>query len=72
MSVLTELLGDFKFILGYRFRVMKVQKKLDAKAPKVGDLAPDFTLYDTQGESAVTLSDWRGQRPVALVFGSFT
>jgi peroxiredoxin len=72
MSASTELLGDFKFILSYRLRVMRVQKKLNAKAPKKGDLAPDFTLYDTQGETTVTLSEWRGRRPVALVFGSYT
>ncbi len=42
------------------------------QAPKVGDLAPDFELRDAMGENAVRLSQFRGQRPVALVFGSFT
>jgi hypothetical protein len=42
------------------------------QAPKVGDLAPDFELRDTLGENAVRLSQFRGQRPVGLVFGSFT
>ena len=32
----------------------------------LGDLAPDFTLLDTDGR-AVRLSDYRG-RPVVLVF----
>jgi len=41
-------------------------------APKVGDLAPDFELQDPSGETAVRLSDFRGTRPVALVFGSYT
>jgi hypothetical protein len=37
-----------------------------------GDLAPDFTLstYDHKGNA--TLSSHRGQRPVVLVFGSYT
>jgi hypothetical protein len=41
-------------------------------APKEGDVAPDFELHDASGENAVRLSDFRGRRPVALVFGSFT
>jgi hypothetical protein len=44
----------------------------DAKAPKVGDLAPDFELQDPSGNTVVRLSDFRGKRPVALVFGSYT
>jgi peroxiredoxin len=48
------------------------QKKFDAQSPKVGDLAPDFELRDTNGENPVRLSDFRGEKPVALVFGSFT
>ncbi len=41
-------------------------------APKAGDIAPDFQLLDTNGENPIRLSDFRGQKPVALVFGSFT
>jgi peroxiredoxin len=48
------------------------QKKHDLNAPKVGDLAPDFELYDSSGENRVRLAEFRGQKPVALVFGSFT
>jgi len=48
------------------------QKKYDANAPKVGDQAPDFELADTSGENRVRLSDFKGRKPVALVFGSFT
>ncbi len=44
----------------------------DALAPKVGDVAPDFELRDVNGENPVRLSDFRGQKPVALIFGSFT
>ena len=48
------------------------QQKYDALAPKVGDIAPDFELQDINGENAVQLSGFRGQKPVALIFGSFT
>ena len=48
------------------------QRKYDAQAPRVGDMAPDFELRDREGENPVRLSDFRGEKPVALVFGSFT
>ena len=38
----------------------------------VGDKAPDFTLKTRDGRATVTLSDWQGKKPVALVFGSYT
>jgi hypothetical protein len=37
-----------------------------------GDPAPDFTLPLHDGTGQVTLSSFRGQRPVVLVFGSYT
>jgi len=48
------------------------QKKYSAKAPKVGDLAPDFKLRDLNGKNPVRLSDFHNKKPVALIFGSFT
>ncbi len=48
------------------------QREYDAKAPREGDLAPDFELFDVNGENPIRLSDFRGERPVALVFGSYT
>lgn len=48
------------------------QKEYDLRAPKVGDTAPDFELLDVQGENSIRLSDFRGQKPVVLIFGSFT
>ena len=47
-------------------------QKYDPLAPKAGDAAPDFTLHDAKGADPVTLSDFRGKRPVVLIFGSFT
>ena len=72
MSIFSEIVKEFKFNIGFRRSLMGAQKALDAKAPRAGDLAPDFTLYDIAGQEAVTLSDFRGKKPVALVFGSFT
>ena len=37
-----------------------------------GEAAPDFTLPTADRTSRVTLSSHRGQRPVVLVFGSYT
>ena len=48
------------------------QKKYDDLSPKVGDSAPDFQLIDTSGKQVIQLSTFRGQKPVALIFGSFT
>jgi len=48
------------------------QREHDRTAPKVGDLAPDFTLYDLTGRTPVTFSSFRGRKPVVLIFGSST
>jgi peroxiredoxin len=39
---------------------------------QVGDDAPDFTLKTLDGTADVQLSTYRGECPVALVFGSYT
>ena len=39
---------------------------------KIGDLAPDFQLRSYQKSSWVQLSGFRGDRPVVLIFGSYT
>lgn len=48
------------------------QKLHNTLAPKVGDPAPDFTLSDIRGENTIRLSAFQGNKPVALIFGSFT
>ena len=72
MTIISELFDDARFIFRFRKETMKNQKMLDAQAPKAGDLAPDFTLSGISGTESVTLSDFRGKKPVALVFGSYT
>ncbi len=44
----------------------------DETGPKVGAEAPDFCLKRLGTEERVRLSDYRGRRPVALAFGSYT
>ena len=39
---------------------------------RVGDMAPDFELPTVDRKSQVSLASFRGQRPVVLVFGSYT
>lgn len=72
MLVIAELVSDAKFMISMRRSLMKRQIELDQSAPKAGDLAPDFMLYDISGENSVTLSDFRGEKPVVLLFGSYT
>ena len=38
----------------------------------VGDPAPEFTLSTYDRSSQIALANFRGQRPVVLVFGSYT
>lgn len=72
MSMITELISDAKFMFKIRRRLMERQKGLNRLAPKKGDMAPDFILSDITGTNDVTLSDCRGIKPVALIFGSYT
>jgi hypothetical protein len=39
---------------------------------RVGQEAPDFSLKSLNGDTAVRLSSFRGQKPVVLIFGSYT
>jgi hypothetical protein len=48
------------------------RRPIEEQAPKVGDPAPDFALAPLGGGEPVRLSRFRGDRPVALIFGSYT
>ena|SRR5579871_5632425 len=43
-----------------------------AGAVNVGDQAPDFRLRTLDKTGEVALSSFRGQKPVVLIFGSYT
>ncbi len=59
-------------VIKYRWEIRNWQRQHDAAAPKTGDKAPDFELCDVRGENPVKLSDFRGKKPVVLIFGSYT
>jgi len=40
--------------------------------PAVGAVAPDFTFKTVDGSTAITRSKFHPDRPLVLVFGSFT
>jgi hypothetical protein len=42
------------------------------EGPAVGAVAPDFTLPTHDGKRKVRLAEFRGRKPVVLIFGSFT
>ena len=72
MGIVSELVKDGISILKIRKKLIKRQKGLDQLAPRAGDMAPDFTLQNIAGTETITLSSFRGQKPVALIFGSYT
>jgi hypothetical protein len=39
---------------------------------KAGDMAPDFTLPLVTGKGQVALSDFKGKKPVVVIFASYT
>ncbi len=42
------------------------------KAPKIGDVAPNFKLKSLDGKSETELATFKGEKPVVLIFGSYT
>lgn len=51
---------------------IKWHAKYGLNTPRKGSPAPDFELFDVLGGKSVRLSSFRGKKPVALIFGSFT
>ncbi len=46
------------------------QDEYDVDAPKVGDMAPQFTLLNSEGTSKKSLTDFLGSKPVVLFLGA--
>ena len=56
--------------------IMELMKRLgqnqEAGNIELGQKAPDFTLKSLDGKKTIKLSDYKGKKPVVLVFGSYT
>ena len=50
----------------------KARRLMSGVNLKVGQMAPDFALKTKEQDKTVTLSSFRGKKPVVLVFGSYT
>ncbi len=57
---------------GQRRQSMRERMMRDDDAPKVGDVAPVFTLKSLDGKSETDLASFKGKKPVLLFFGSYT
>ena len=55
-----------------RASFMQFLAERETKAPAAGDDAPDFELPLLGSSGPVRLSAFRGRKPVALIFGSYT
>ena len=55
-----------------RRRGMNRAGESGATAPRRGEKAPEFELESWDGKSKTRLAEFRGVRPVVLIFGSYT
>lgn len=67
--IMSKLPGPVVFML-FPFETLWVHAR--AGTLNVGDRAPDFTLLKVDKSGSVQLSELNRQRPVVLVFGSYT
>lgn len=61
---------NYKAIYWRHKEVAVWQHTHNANVPKVGEMATDFEVWDYTGSKSIRLSDFRGKRPVVLLFGS--
>jgi len=50
----------------------RTRNLMSRTAPRVGDPAPDFMLPLADGNGIITRSTYQGNRPLFLIFGSYT
>ena len=55
-----------------RIAMMQFLAERETRAPEIGSDAPDFKLPRLGSSEQVQLSSFRGRKPVALIFGSYT
>lgn len=63
----TYMIGGPRNLIG----MLRYDQREEGKL-KVGDLAPDVLLVALDGKTPVRLADSIGDKPLVLVFGSFT
>ncbi len=68
-EMLDDVGGDLTGILRQAMEAVVLR---DEMGPHVGDVPPDFNLKRMGDEERVRLSSFKGERPVALIFGSYT
>jgi uncharacterized protein YjeT (DUF2065 family) len=59
-------------VIKYRVIETTWQKQQNPGVPKIGEMATDFEVTSYDSTHTVRLSDYRGKKPVALIFGSCT
>ena len=59
-------------VIKYRVIETTWQKQQNPGVPKIGEMATDFEVTSYDSTHTVRLSDYRGKKPVALIFGSYT
>lgn len=50
----------------------EVKRLMARPAPAVGAVAPDFSLATLEGTQSLTISRHHSDKPLVLIFGSFT
>ena len=55
-----------------RTALMQFLAERETLAPEIGSDAPDFNLPRLGSAEHVQLSSFRGRKPVAMIFGSYT
>lgn len=72
-GVLAGLLLAGSLVMNASLSFAQSEKSAAPEMPKVGDMAPDFTLHHFDGNDLkeVKLSDYRGKKNVVLAFYIF-
>lgn len=68
-GVLCHFMGSPRDVYGFLRYALPQWHKGDLK---VGDRAPDASLYALDGQSTFRISEHMGKRPLVLIFGSYT
>ena len=74
LSIVAAIIGGVVLMGGPRFVIGLLTYGRQAREGdlRVGDPAPVVSLVDLDGSTQRELSEWIGEKPLVLVFGSFT